>query len=375
MMISNIERYFSLSLWQRGTTRATIVSLAVLLSPTPVQSEYNALLSKIHRVPPCAELVAAARANDIPLDQIDPLADTDSFNPDDSITALVTLNRKDKRCTQWLLYLEGSARNKPARSNAPSRRIMYSSTGGKLEFHSQPVPVKLRTLGPFDASQSKRAVKTHNKMAQFDLDEGFLALGLDNAAVAVLRLKQTNTKGAFGFSSSPFPEAVIAKNRKATRPVQLTPDEERALAGVGPALDSYFNVVQRTEALSDILYELIDLPSMWSLLRKGVNAQFRFLNENLGPADHTAWDLPAHLPAYNLPVTLEINKHRALNITFVATSPRPPLRPCAGVIALLAEKPGDKHTYLTLRIISARRAALAEQTQHGDLPKNLVVSE
>jgi hypothetical protein len=343
----------------RGTFPLMIL-LLLLLSGT-VFAEFNPLLSKIHATPPCPEVLAAARANEIPVDQIDSLAETKKLHPGDSITALITLNEKGKRCTQWLLYLKVSTNDKPASSNADaaartSTRTVYASTGGKLEFRSQPVPVTLRTLGPFDASPRKRSIKPHDKTAHFALDEGFLALGLDNAAVAVSRLKQTKVKGSFSFSDHPFSEADIARNREATRAVQLTSDEQRALAGAGPALNSYLHIVQRTEGLSDILIELIDLPSMWSLVRKGVNVQFRFLNEHLGPVDDSAWNLT--LPIYSVPTALEINKHRALNITFVATAARPPLLPCAGVVALLAEKPRDKDTYLTLRILSARRAAV-----------------
>jgi hypothetical protein len=331
-----------------------VVVLLVLLSVRGVRCE-SGLLSKLQGVAPCAELLAVARANQIPLEQIDPLSDAGTLKAGDSITALVVLDDKGKRRLQWLLYLKVSGERVPG-TNKHSRMVMHSSTGSKLEFVSTPADVTLRTLGPFDASPRKRALKHHDKTAQFTLDEGFLALGLDRSAVALMRLRKTKVKGSFAFSGQPFSEATIAKTRKMTDPVRLTLEEERALAGAAPALMSYFNVVQRTEGLSEILFELIDLPSMWSLLRRGgVNTNFRFANENLGPADDSAWNLG--FPIYNLPLVLELNKHPALNITFVATAPRPPLLPCAGVVALLAEKPGHKETYLALRILSARRGA------------------
>jgi hypothetical protein len=331
------------------------MGFVLLLSAAAARSEHDSLLSKVHDIPPCAELLAVAQAQQVPVVQIDPLSDAGQLNAGDSITALVLLNEKGQRITQWLLYLRAAVNSRAQPSNT---MVMYSSTGSKMEFHSVPVPVTLRTFGPFDASPRQRALKRQDKAADFSLDQGFLALGLDNAAVALLRLRQSKVKGSFGFSNKRFSDAEIAKTRHVTRPVQLTGAEERALAGAAPALLSYFNVVQRTEGLSDILFELIDLPSMWSLLR-GVNTNFRFINENLQPGDDTAWGLPDRLRVYYLPIVLELNKHPALNITFVATSPRPPLLPCAGVVALLAEKPGDKRTYLTLRIISARRSSAA----------------
>jgi hypothetical protein len=317
----------------------------------------KSLLSQIHGTAPSPELLAAARSNNIPVQGLDSFSDGAKLNPGDSITALVILDQKGKRITQWLLYLKATAPDSLASTN--NRRIvMHSATGSKHEFVSTPAPVSLQTLGPFDASQRKRVLKRQDKTASFKLDQGFLALGLDHAAIALMRLRQTGVKGSFGFSDRPFSEAAIAKTLKSTKPIQLTMDEERALAGSVPALMSYFNIVQRTEGLSDILFELIDLPSMWSMMRKGgVDTGFRFVNQNLGHGDSSAWNLPATAPVYNLPLVLELNKHPSLNLTFVVTAPRPPLLPCAGVVALVAEKPGDKNTFLTLRIISARRAA------------------
>lgn len=342
------------------------IVLLVFLTVSLARCESGGLLAKLHGVPPCAELLAVARAQHIPVEQIDPLSEAGTLKAGDSITAFVVLDDKGKRRLQWLLYLKVSGQTAPGTNNS-SRMVMHSSTGSRLEFVSTPAQVTLRTLGPFDASPRKRALKHHDKTAQFTLDEGFLALGLDRAAVALMRLRQTNVKGSFAFSSQPFSQAAITKTRKLTDPVRLTTDEERALAGAAPALMSYFDIVQRTEGLSDILFELIDLPSMWSLLTKGgVNTNFRFANENLGPGDGSAWNLG--LPVYNLPLVLELNKHRALDITFLATAARPPLLPCAGVVALLAEKPGKKDTYLALRILSARHGASDHAGAHS--PRN-----
>jgi len=328
------------------------IAVVVLSSAPLAHSQHDNLLSRIYDGPPCAELLAVAGAQQIPTRQIDSLSEASKLNPGDSITALVVLNEKGQRRTQWLLYLRASADSRPQSSNT---MVMYSSTGSKLEFHSAPVPVTLRTFGPFDASPRKRVLKRRDKTADFALDQGFLALGLDKAAVALLRLRQSKVKGSFGFSNKRFSDAEITKTRDITLPVQLTDAEERALAGSVPALLSYFNIVQSTEGLSDILFELIDLPSMWTLVR-GVKTNFRFVNEDLRRGDDSAWGLPDRSDVYQLPLVLELNKHPALRLTFVATSPRPPLLPCAGVVAFLAEKPGEKQTYLTLRIISARRA-------------------
>src|SRR2546422_9385059 len=60
-------------------------------------------------------------------------------------------------------------------------------------------------------------------------------------------------------------------------------------------------------------------------------------------------------PVYHLPLVLKLNKDPALTLTFVVTSPNPPLLACAGVVGLLAEKPGQTQNYLTFRVLTARK--------------------
>jgi hypothetical protein len=63
----------------------------------------------------------------------------------------------------------------------------------------------------------------------------------------------------------------------------------------------------------------------------------------------------------------ELNNDNVFNVTLVVTAPRPPLLACGGVIGLLAEKAGDKDTYLTLRIVSAHSSSVKTicQTTRG----------
>ena len=317
------------------------------------------LLAKLAPVPPCQSLAVAAQANKIALEGIDSATDPNVLNPGDSFAALVTLCEKGARRTQWLLYLqaEGPATNEPS-GKAPAPMVLYSSCGNKFEFASSPVLVRLRTLGPFAEPDAKRKMpKAKDLSARFALDQGFLSLGLDRGAAAILRMKQTGTKGNVWFGPKPFGDAEVSKARNLAAAVRLTAEEERALGASVPALLSYFNVVQETQGLEDILLRVVDLPSFWSILwQRGVTANLRFETERLCPADSGLWRVPSRPPAFYFPLGLDLNRHHALDVTMVVTSPRPPLLACGGVIAFLAEKPGDKETYLTLRIISARRS-------------------
>jgi hypothetical protein len=315
---------------------------------------------------PCEALASVARSHGIPLTEMNRFRDGTNVNAGDSITALVTLVEKSRQ-TQWLLYLkaDGNTNGGPAKpvppagaTNKPSKMVMYSSTGRKMEFESTRVPVTLRTLGPYEISDRKRKLKPADKTAQLKLNEGYLALGLDKAAAAVMRLQNRKPKGIISFAPRPFSDKEIAETRKQTNSVRLLAEEERALAGSAPALESYFNIVQRTEGLSDILFKLIDLPSMWSIARnKGVTVNFRFLN-HVKQREIVA----GKISVYEMPITLELNGQPAMNFTMVLTSPRPPLLPCAGILGLVATRPGVKDTYLAVQVLSATHSNASAPT-------------
>jgi hypothetical protein len=219
--------------------------------------------------------------------------------------------------------------------------------------------VVVRTLGPFVESAARgKPKKVPEKSERFALNKGFLALGLHHAAAAFRRLDQGPVRGTWAVGHVPFSEEKLAEGRKTAAKLQLTADEEHALIGAIPALLSYFEVVQNTPGLSDIFFEIVDLPSAWSLIRNaGIKSVgIHFLRKGITASKAAPWGLPDSAPIYHLPLALELNHQTALNLTFVVTSPNPPLLACAGVVGLLAEKPDDPQKYLTLRVLSARAA-------------------
>ena len=343
---------------------AQIISLGLFASRLSAEGAQTELTARLAVVQPCAALVNVARTNQIPLDQIESPTEGDAINPGDSLTALVTFCEKRGRRTQWLLHLEAVAPDAKEQSVKPARpMVMHSSTGNKLEFVSSPAFVTLRTLGPFAEPDAKRKPpKALDKSARFALDRGFLSLGLARAAAVVLRLNQADPnherKGSFAFNSKPFSETDITRNRKMADILQLTAQDERALAGSAPALMSYFAIVQQTAGLDDILFKILDLPSLWSMLRHGgVNANIRFDTKHIAKAPDALLTLPTNPKLYQFPVALDLNDQPALNITFLATAPQPPLLTCGGIVGMLVERPDGKGTYLTLRVISARCSA------------------
>ncbi|MDB6032774.1 MAG: hypothetical protein JWM16_3112, partial [Verrucomicrobiales bacterium] len=153
-------------------------------------------------------------------------------------------------------------------------------------------------------------------------------------------------------------EAEIADGKKAVAVLQLSAGEQRAIACSQLALMSYIHLVQQTPGLDSIFYKVVKLPSVWSVVRNiGVNVSINLEKQHVAPISVSNWNLLPETPSYTFPLSLQINDQTALMTTLVVAPAHPPFLECGGIIGLLAEKPGDKNTYLLLRILSARHAS------------------
>ena len=313
--------------------------------------------TKLKWVPPGAALVGVAQSNRIPLLPIEACGDGKALNPGDSFTGLVALREKGGKRTEWLLYVEGSAPEPKEAAEKPSKPfIVYTALGSKLEFVPSPAWVNLRTLGPYAASSGDKPLKAKDQRDRFSVDQASLSLGMERGTAALMRLKPEELRRIFNFRDKPFPEAEVRTNRAAVSQQTLNAEDERALVGSIPALLSYIQIVQHTRGLEEILFQMIERPSLWSILRHGFKVSLTFLPETVRVADPASWGMPAGTPVYYFPMNVVLNERLVLLLTLVVTTPRPPLLACGGVVGLLAEKPTDPENYLTLRVVQARQA-------------------
>ncbi|HTI68975.1 MAG TPA: hypothetical protein VMF06_03365 [Candidatus Limnocylindria bacterium] len=316
-------------------------------------------LAKLAPIAPFPALAVAAASNGIPLDGLDPLKGQRGLNSGDTVSVLVALVEKSGRRTQWLIALEAvapEAKDKPASPSKPM--VLYSSLGNRLEFESVPGWAKVRTLGPFLDTPKGKSAAPKDLGARIRLDQGHLSLGLDRAAAAALLLKASAIKGHLSYQHHPFSEDEVNQGKKLVSQLKFTADDERAICGTGPALLSYFEIIQQTQGLNDILLKILELPSVWSMMRHGgvKSVNFLFDRSGISSANPIDWGLPKDTPIYYLPMVLELDGHPGLNLTFVVTSPRPPLLACGGIVGVLAERPDDKRMYLSLRVVAAHLA-------------------
>lgn len=300
---------------------------------------------KLKAIPPCPALVAVAEREHIPVEGISAPSDAEKLHPGDSASVLVTFVEKKKQM-QWLLYLEAATPDPTKATNKPVTFTVGSAFGPPMKFKSKPYPVKLHMFGPFIAAGLTKQPKWKETDAKFSVNEDFLALGLDQPAALLHRWSK-----ATNFNRGVTSKALLAMNP--------TPAEQRAFCAAFPALISYFEIVEHTEGLEDLLRKLIELPSLWSILKhRGIEMSITFDDAMLpSPANPTDWNLEPSAPAYYFPWLLRLNGEPALKINLVTTSPRSPLLICGGVVGVLAEKIGDEETCMTLRLISAKRAA------------------
>jgi hypothetical protein len=318
-----------------------IVSLGLCLAAHGAE-DADKISQKLKPIPAAPPLVTAATLHHIPLEGMpSSVSGTNSLRPGDSASVLITFVDKKKQ-TQWILEVEATTPDPTKPAEKPAKITVSSSFGPPMKFESKPAPVRMQMLGPFGATGWKKPPKSELTKAQFSLNEDFLGLGMDQAAAAVFRWSR----------AVDFSKAVSSNALAVVKPTQA---EQRAVCGTFPALMSYFEIVQHTEGLKGLLYKLVELPSLWSMIKhRGMHIDFSFGN-GLAPslADPTEWNLPASAPAYYFPWLVRLNGEPAMRITLVTTSPRPPLLICGGVVGVLLEKIGDDETYMTMRLLSA----------------------
>jgi hypothetical protein len=350
----NRFRCYLMSFAARIVQVPCFLSLAAGLQGQEMRPDF----AKLAPVPLCDSAVEFARTNDIPLEGIDALGPEGHLNPGDSITALITLFEKGGHKAQWLLCTKAAEPTPAEKARAPKPpMVYYVGAGDRVEFTRAHAPVTMRLLGPFVEPIGKaKNVKSEEERARISVNQGFLGIGLEQAAAATHRIMKDHLHGGFSFRKRPFTDAEAAEGRKSMAGLQLSLQEQRGIVGANLALESYTRIVQETPKLDDLLYKVVKPPSFWSVVSHfGVNISLELENEYVAPTSPKVWSLSPDTRCYTYPLALRVNGQPALTTTLVVTQPRPPLLACAGVVGLLAENPKDKETYLTLRVISARR--------------------
>lgn len=123
------------------------------------------------------------------------------------------------------------------------------------------------------------------------------------------------------------------------------------------ALIALLNVVQNDHVLEDYFWEVVQKPSLWSVVTSlGVSASITGELQKSVPAT----DMPHHMtdgyPAFVMPLRVDVNDAPALLADIVAVDPSRPYGLCGGIVGATARHPTQKDLRFTVNLLAARIA-------------------
>jgi len=264
--------------------------------------------------------------------------------------------------TQWFLRLTMAA---PVGAPASGGDlVLYSTQGDSFAFHSgTKAAIDVDLLGPVGGPTALRAPLPTRRQVQASAD--FLMLDISRATAAIHRIRAQikdrppSERGNFGIASVPFPAAEVEKDRRQLEPYHLTVDDRRSFAGMLPAFAEFLGIVRNTPGLQEILWQVLERPSVFDFIRHLGNENPNFtvdFAESVDSGD-LFWAEPARRqPAELMVVTLDFSGKPVLRIGLMAVAPRPPLEVTAGVLAAAAWGPAHPDRVVVVRVLSAGTA-------------------
>jgi formylglycine-generating enzyme required for sulfatase activity len=142
---------------------------------------------------------------------------------------------------------------------------------------------------------------------------------------------------------------------------QATPGEPAREVSLQPLVEatiglmSLLNVVQEDDALAEYFWQVVEKPSIWSVITGfGVKATFSMGFEKSVAAANLPADLPAADRAFVVPMQIDVNGSPALFLELTATDAARPFSLCGGIVAGVARHPTKADYALELQLIAAR---------------------
>lgn len=305
---------------------------------------------------PLPAVLAAAEKENIEISRFDPPRSRIAARPGDGVTNLVSVGDMAD-LTQWLIettVVEPEANER----EAPLARLdtFYTSGGTEVRFSVDRVVLRVRVAGPF---RQRAGGSYHVVSRRIVVNADLLGIALDEACkgiVAVQRAFAADPKATppvWAVRRSPFPEDEAKETRTLADRIGRTPACERALVGAMPALSQFFDTVNRTPALQEILKSVVDL-SWWSLLKNAGAVRSRVVPMfgQVAELNLPEWTHP-EIPLHQLPFTVELNGKAALVGDLAVAASRPPLLTTAGIVAVSARGPSGTGPRFSMRVLAA----------------------
>lgn len=287
----------------------------------------------------------------------------------DQVTALVSLGSFDgkRRPTQWIIRVQLDRIPSAASISAKTSDItQYTNTGEKFVFHSAQSGMKLETLGPIKPD-TKIAQPLSIKRQNISVATDFLSLGLDRTAVLIQRLHESKSPINLSYRSEPFSSEEINLQRPRAADLNFTSDDLRSFSGSGPALLQFLEIVRRTPDLQDILFQVLDKPSLIDVFTHGASRSlnFEFIGGGRSSGSELFWPDTKTEELKILFLTLGVFGKPALRVALYLTAPRPPLLVSAGILGLVAFSPSKPNKVVIVRVLSASAGAPSLAAENG----------
>jgi hypothetical protein len=339
--------------------------LAAFAFRAPAANERPLPADPFTKVKPVPTLVAFASDHQIPLTGIDLAEAGVAPRKGDEVTLLVTLF-KGTAAQQWLACVAADDLTEPESLLKPPRdAVINTSTGRALRYVTTRTALRIRFIGPFSPDSSTARGRNEPvlvKETRTLVSPEYLNAGFDGYCRSALeiapRIKTAGVTPHYTAGSQPRDPEELTAAKPFNDAVQFTPEEERLDFGVYFSVTTFFSAAIEVAAFRDVLAQVVKMPSVWSVIRHvGVRMDLNYWWMDVREIDGS--QAGAARPVYQFPLRVYLNGALGTKTTLAVSSPRPPLQTCAGILAMCIEHPTDESRRLFIRVLAARRTALA----------------
>ena len=118
-------------------------------------------------------------------------------------------------------------------------------------------------------------------------------------------------------------------------------------------------LMAENSALRPILWEVVERPSIWGLLRRAgrIDLSIRMEDERVVSTTHALPGASETLRAYRVPFALHVNDELALHLALTVCPTDPPLLVCGGLVEAQGRHPRDPERTVRIELVSSTRGA------------------
>jgi len=298
-----------------------------------------------------SEILDSAGAYGFPVGNLQNLLNRDTIKIGDELTFLVEMY-DDSGVKIWLVSNIWQGNVTGSKNNITRR---YASTGDVFEFSSQEAKIEISILGPFN-SETPKLLKAPANVGKDYLKLGFFELAQLEYNLQQKKLKDPDLPEFWFYTnrSNPVEKNIVDQQKLLMKKLSINKDRLRAISGFGLAFDAFVNLINDTPGISEILWDIAEKPSWFSILTKGISTSNTTIG-NITAVNPEIWQLPDNVNGYYHPLSFKINDEESLLLGLYVTKPYGILQLSAGIFGLIA-KPVDTsiNKKLIVRLIGAK---------------------